>query len=151
MAKKDNKWNNIKGWISEKFPKVKQVIGDTLPDKGVLGIIKNLVSKDEDASPEDKARALEMLHEYEITEMQEVTKRWALDSTSDSWLSKNVRPLTLVFMIVVMTVLVFFDSVDGGFEVKRHWVNLVESLLLTIIIAYFGSRGIEKFNKINNK
>ena len=124
------------------------MVGDVLPDKGLLGIVKNLVSNDSTQDDETRLEALKMLQEYELIELQEVTKRWDNDMKSDSWLSKNVRPITLLYLLLVMTILVIGDSIPGGFVVKDIWVTLVESLLITVIIAYFGSRGYEKGKKI---
>ena len=135
-------------FLKEKFTKVLSIVGDVLPDKGILGIVKNLVSKDNTQSDEVRLEAMQMLQEYELTELKEVTKRWESDMKSDSWLSKNVRPITLLYLLLVMTILVIGDSIPGGFEVKDIWVTLVESLLITVIIAYFGSRGYEKGKKI---
>ena len=131
-----------------KDSKVLSVIGDAIPDKGILGLVKNLVSKDDSQSDEVRLEAMKMLQEYEMTEQQEVSKRWDNDMKSDSYLSKNVRPITLLYLLVVMTVLVIGDSIPSGFVVKDIWVTLVESLLITVIIAYFGSRGYEKGKKI---
>ena len=135
-------------FLKDKFPKVLSVIGDAIPDKGILGLVKNLVSKDDSQSDEVRLEAMKMLQEYEMTELQEVSKRWDNDMKSDSYLSKNVRPITLLYLLVVMTVLVIGDSIPSGFVVKDIWVTLVESLLITVIIAYFGSRGYEKGKKI---
>ena len=75
--------------------------------------------------------------------MKEVTKRWEHDSKSDSWLPKNIRPLTLAYTMFVVSLFCVLDS-STKFEVKEHWVSLFSSLLLTIVVAYFGSRGAEK-------
>ena len=73
------------------------VIGDILPDQGALGMVKNLIHKDEDLPPQDKEIALKLL-EQDMTELQEISKRWDSDMKSDSWLSKNTRPMTLIFL-----------------------------------------------------
>ena len=69
---------------------------------------------------------------------------------SDSWLSKNTRPLSLIFLTLSMVFLILLDSFDWGFNVAEGWVNLLQSLLITVYVAYFGSRGAEKFQKIKN-
>lgn len=74
----------------------------------------------------------------------QVSNRWKSDMSSDSWLSKNVRPITLLYLLLVFTILVIFDSINNEFQVKIGWVSLVESLLITVVVAYFGSRGAEK-------
>ena len=84
-------------------------------------------------------------------EMQEVTKRWTSDMESDSWLSKNTRPLALIFLTIVTTLIIIVDSTGLNFEVKHSWVMLLETLLVTVYVAYFGSRGAEKFKSISKK
>jgi hypothetical protein len=112
-------------------------LGDALPDSGVLGIVKGLIDKDEALPPEDKEKALKLL-EMDMVEMQEVTKRWNSDMTSDSWLSKNVRPLTLIFFSVSYVIGWYLDySLDD-----------ITGLLSLIVGAYFGSRGFEKIKSI---
>lgn len=148
--RKPFKESKVGMFLKEKFPKVLSIVGDVLPDKGLLGIVKNLISKDDSQDNETRLEALRMLQEYELTELKEVTKRWDNDMSSDSWLSKNVRPITLLYLLLVMTVLVIGDSIPGGFSVKAIWVTLIESLLVVVIIAYFGSRGAEKYRKIKN-
>lgn len=122
-------------------------LGDILPDNGVMGVVKNLIKKDPTLPPEDKEKALALLHQ-DTVEMQEVSKRWAADMQSDSWLSKNTRPLTLVFLTISMVLLIFIDSTGIDFDVDSGWVDLLKSLLITVYVAYFGSRGAEKFKNI---
>ena len=112
-------------------------LGDALPDSGVLGIVKGLIDKDEALPPEDKEKALKLL-EIDLIEMQEVSKRWSADMTSDSWLSKNVRPLTLIFFSISYVI---------GWYLNYPLENIT-GLLSLIVGAYFGSRGFEKFQKI---
>ncbi len=125
-------------------------LGDVLPDKGVMGLVKNLIKKDPELPAEDKEKALALLHQ-DTVEMQEVSKRWQADMQSDSWLSKNTRPLTLIFLTVAMVLLIFIDSTGMDFNVDNGWVDLLKSLLITVYVAYFGSRGAEKFKTIQNK
>ena len=89
------------------------------------------------------------LLEMDMVEMQEISKRWQSDMKSDSWLSKNTRPLTLIFLTVSMVLLVLLDSFKIQFEVDSGWVDLLKSLLITVYVAYFGSRGAEKFKSIS--
>jgi len=123
-------------------------LGDVLPDKGVFGLVKNLIKKDPVLPPEDKEKALALLNQ-DTVEMQEVSKRWASDMQSDSWLSKNTRPMTLIFLTVAMVLLIFIDSTGLNFSVDSGWVDLLKSLLITVYVAYFGSRGVEKFKTIS--
>ena len=97
--------------------------------------------------PKDKEVALELLR-MDVIEMQEISKRWDSDMKSDSWLSKNTRPLTLVFLTASMVFLIMLDSLNIEFGVKTEWIDLLKSLLITVYVAYFGSRGVEKFKAI---
>ena len=112
-------------------------LGDALPSNGVLGIVKGLIDKDDVLPPEDKEKALKLL-EIDLIEMQEVSKRWSADMTSDSWLSKNVRPITLIFFSISYVI---------GWYLNYPLENIT-GLLSLIVGAYFGSRGFEKFQKI---
>ena len=81
--------------------------------------------------------ALKLL-EQDIAEMDNVSKRWVSDMQSDSWLSKNTRPMTLIFLTLSMTIFIVLDS-TVLLEIKDGWVSLLEALLITVYIAYFGS------------
>ena len=122
-------------------------LGDILPDKGFLGVLKNLIDKDDTLPPQDKETALKLL-EMDLAEMQEVSSRWSDDMASDSWLSKNTRPLTLIYLTVATTLYIVLDSMNISFDIDAAWVELLKTLLVTVYVAYFGSRGFEKFNKI---
>ena len=148
--KKPFKETKLGKFLAKVAPKVLGVAGDLLPDVGVLGIVKRLIEKDPDISPVDKETALKLL-EQDMVEMQEVSKRWVSDMSSDSWLSKNTRPMALIFLTISMVIFMLMDSFDWGFQVDSVWVDLLKSLLITVYVAYFGSRGAEKFRTISNK
>jgi len=122
-------------------------MGDILPNNGFLGVVKNLISQDDTLTTQDKETALKLL-EMDLAEMQEVTKRWDSDMKSDSWLSKNTRPLTLIYLTVITTLYIILDSLDIAFDIDSSWVELLKTLLVTIYVAYFGSRGFEKYQTI---
>tara|TARA_R110000765_G_scaffold372592_1_gene463051 strand:+ start:25052 stop:25501 length:450 start_codon:yes stop_codon:yes gene_type:complete len=124
-------------------------LGDIVPDKGFLGVLKNLITKDNTLSPFEKEKALELL-KMDIIEMEQISERWSSDMTSDSWLSKNTRPLTLLFLTLMTTLFVILDSSDSPFKVSSEWIELLKTLLVTVYVAYFGSRGFEKYNKIRS-
>ena len=147
MSKKKIKDTKIGAFLSSKAPKVLDAIGDVLPDQGTLGIVKNLISSDTNIEPQDKEMAIKLL-EQDIAEMQNVSNRWNSDMKSDSWLSKNTRPLTLIYLTFVSTLLIVVDSFHMMFDVDSAWVELLKTLLITVYVAYFGSRGAEKITKI---
>ena len=81
-------------FLKEKAPKILNGIGDILPDSGVYGVVKNLITTDKEMSPADKETAMKLL-DMDLAEMQSVSERWEYDMKSDSWLSKNTRPCLL--------------------------------------------------------
>jgi hypothetical protein len=121
-------------------------LGDSIPDKGLLGLVKNLIDTDRTLSPLDKERALEMLKMDEI-ELENVTARWVADSKSDSWLAKNVRPIIVLYMTFSLSIYIILDSYNIV-TIKPEWLDLLTILTTTTNAAYFGSRGLEKYNKI---
>ena len=114
--------------------------------KGVGGVIDNLhTSKEEKLEAERKIKELIANHEIEME--KNITSRWEADLKSDSWLSKNVRPLVLIFLIICTMLLIFIDAGTINFEVKSSWVDLLQLVLITVIGAYFGGRSLEKVKK----
>ncbi len=114
--------------------------------KGVGGVIDNLhTSKEEKLEAERKIK--ELVANYEVEMEKNITSRWEADLKSDSWLSKNVRPLVMIFLIVCTMLLIFIDAGALNFEVKSSWVDLLQLVLITVIGAYFGGRSLEKVKK----
>ena len=84
---------------------------------------------------------------YEAEMQKQVTERWKLDMNSDSWLSKNIRPLVLVFLVTATVLLIFIDAGVISFKVQDKWTDLLQLVLITVIGAYFGGRSLEKVKK----
>ena len=114
--------------------------------KGVGGVIDNLhTSKEEKLEAEQKVK--ELVSSYEIEMEKNITERWKMDMQSDSWLSKNIRPLVLVFLVVATVLLIFIDAGTISFKVQDKWTDLLQIVLITVIGAYFGGRSLEKVKK----
>jgi len=112
----------------------------------VGGVLDNLTtSKEEKLEAQRKIK--ELMANYEIEMEKNISSRWEADLKSDSWLSKNVRPLVLIFLIVCTMLLIFIDAGALDFEVKSSWVDLLQLVLITVIGAYFGGRSLEKVKK----
>ncbi len=111
--------------------------------KDVGNVLDNLTTSKEEIG-KVKNEIQRLLLDAEAKMQQEVTSRWKADMTSDSWLSKNVTPLTLIFLVVTTMLLVIIDAGFINFEVKDNWVGLLELVLITVIGAYFGGRTFEK-------
>ena len=128
-------------WLKEKAPGILDTVGDLLPNQGGLGIVKNLLDRDPDVSPEE-AKAIV---DAEIAYQSNVTERWKADMESDVKLAKVIRPSMLIALVVVFITLMFLDSLDNQpFNVKDSYVSLLEVLMLTVFGAYFAGRTVEK-------
>tara|TARA_R110000824_G_scaffold219558_1_gene406488 strand:- start:602 stop:1048 length:447 start_codon:yes stop_codon:yes gene_type:complete len=146
--KKKFKDTRVGKFLSKVAPNILNTASDLLPDAGVLKLVSGLISKDETITPKDKEQALKLL-ELDIIEIQEISKRWENDMSSDSYLSKNVRPMMLIFLTISTWCLILMDSLNIEFGVGTEWIDLLKSLLLTVYVAYFGSRGFEKYKNIS--
>ena len=114
--------------------------------EGVGSVIDNLhTSKEEKLEAEKKIK--DMIMGYEAEMQKQVTERWKVDMNSDSWLSKNIRPLTLIFLVISTVLIIFIDAGMLQFDVKSSWVDLLQLVLITVIGAYFGGRSLEKVKK----
>ena len=149
-SKKKFKDTRVGKFLTKAAPNILKGVSDVVPDAGILKLIGGLISKDEVLTPKDKEEALKLL-EIDIIEMQEISKRWSADMSSDSWLSKNVRPMMLIFLTISTWCLILMDSLAIDFGVGVEWIDLLKSLLITTYVAYFGSRGIEKYKYISQK
>ena len=145
MAKKF-KDTKVGQFLLKNGSSIVNTLGDALPSNGVLGIVKGLIDKDESLPQEDKEKALKLL-EMDMVEMQEVTKRWEADLNSDNILSKNIRPLTLIFMTVSLILFIFLDSVFSDFNFDEVHIETLKQLCSVVFIAYFGGRSYEKTRK----
>ena len=144
MKDKKIKDTKLGAWLKSKAPKVLDVMGDALPDKGALGIVKNLLGNEPDVDP---AEAQAMI-DAEVRFQENVTERWKADMGSDVKLAKLIRPVTLIALMTMFMVTMVADSMDDWpFNVKDSYVSLLEILMLTAFGAYFAGRTIEKAKK----
>ena len=114
--------------------------------KNVGDVVDNLTTTDEERL-EANQKLKDMIMGYEAQMQKEVTERWKFDMQSDSWLSKNIRPMVLIFLVVSTIILIFIDGGVISFIVEPSWINLLQITLLTVIGAYFGGRSYEKVKK----
>ena len=114
--------------------------------KGVGGVLDNLTTTKEEKL-EAQRKIQELVSNYETKMEQNITDRWKADMNSDSWLSKNVRPLVLIFLVISTVLMIFIDAGTIAFEVEAKWTDLLQLVLITVIGAYFGGRTMEKRKK----
>ena len=149
MVGKNDKWE----WIKKTFPKVKEVIGDLLPDKGVIGIVKNIISNDTSKSKQERDEALKHLVSLEELYLKDVqqardseTKRDT--SKNSSWLSKNIHEI-LALMVVggfmmlmwgVVFVVLFKFSVISLPELKLLLEIFGIKEIVSLILGYMYGR-----------
>ena len=131
--------------MSKILSKLFGATGSNIAEK-ISGIIdKHTFSKVEKAQFEKEMEQIWIDAEADI--QKNVTDRWKTDMNSDSFLSKNVRPMVLIFLVVSTVIMVFIDAGVIAFEVKDNWIDLLPLVLITVIGAYFGGRSAEKFKK----
>jgi len=126
-----------------------------------LGAVLNGVTSPKDAIAEitkakipneDKIKLQQLIFEQQNKEMEEISNRWVADSNSDSWLSKNVRPLVLVWCIVVFSFAGLLDSIDNvPFHINEVWNDTFEKVMMAVVLAYFGGRTTEKATSMFKK
>jgi len=144
MEQQKIKDTNLGKWMVSNAPSVLSVAGELLPDRGALGIVKNLLHKEPDVKNEDA----DAMIDAEIQYQDAVTKRWQADMGGDVKLAKLIRPITLICLMVMFMATMVFDSLDNlPFNVKDSYVSLLEILMLTAFGAYFAGRTIEKARK----
>tara|TARA_Y100000385_G_scaffold289213_1_gene357962 strand:- start:374 stop:856 length:483 start_codon:yes stop_codon:yes gene_type:complete len=111
-----------------------------------LNLLSDKIKNDGKLSETDKQMLLAEL-EFDVIEMQEVTKRWTSDNATDSFLTKNIRPIVLAFLTLTLFIYIILDSSIGGFNIAPQWIDLLSSLLLLVYGGYFGARSAEKIVK----
>ena len=111
--------------------------------ESVGGVLDNVITTDEEKL-EAKRKLKEVILSHEAEMERNITDRWAADMNSDSWLSKNVRPMTLIFLVVSTVLMIFIDAGTIQFTVEEKWTDLLQLVLITVIGAYFGGRSLEK-------
>ena len=149
MPKKKFKDTKVGGFLSKGGSVIIDALGDSIPDKGLLGLVKNLVTDDKEMSEQQKAMAMHLI-KMDEEEAEAVTRRWEADAKSDNKITKIARPVIVLYLTFIMSVYIVLDSV-GVFSVDDQWVKLIETLLVTVYVAYFGSRGVEKYAQIKGK
>ena len=117
-------------------------IFDAITGGKVSDILKSIGSSKELTEAEKEMLVKEL--EQDVIEMQEITKRWQSDMLSDSWLSKNIRPLSLAFLTLTLFIYIILDSALEGFKIDSEWVSLLCNLLMLVYGGYFGARTLEK-------
>ena len=136
-----DKKNNIMGILSKIFSS-----GATELVKGVGSVIDDLSTSDEERL-DAKRKIKQAVLDYEKSMQVEVSERWKFDMQSDSWLSKNIRPMVLIFLCVSTVLLIFVDAGFIDFIVDNSWIDLLKVVLMTTVGAYFGGRSFEKSKK----
>ena len=143
MSQKKLKDTKVGQWLRERAPSVLDVVGDVLPDRGVLGVVKNLVDKDPTLDSEE----FKAVMDAEMGAQDNVTERWKADAQSDVRLAKLIRPSVMIALLTFFMIITIWDGVDPQFMPPENYINLLEILMLTVFGAYFAGRTIEKVRK----
>jgi hypothetical protein len=132
-------------WLKDKAPDVLETVGELLPDQGALGVVKRLIDLEPNMTAQEKMEFEKMLMEYESNAQDNVTERWKSDMMSDSWLSKNIRPMILMYLILSFTIFVVTDSIENvAFNINESYIDVFSVLMTTAFTAYFAGRSYEK-------
>jgi len=121
---------------------------------GVIKEIGNVIDKlttTEEERLEVKKQIQQILEDADSKAQEEVSKRWEADMKSDSFLSKNIRPMVLIYLTVIFTICAFFDGNIGEFIIAEEYIPIFQTLLVTVYGAYFVGRTWEKAKSITNK
>jgi hypothetical protein len=143
MSDKKLRDTKVGQWLKEKAPSVLEVVGDVLPDRGVLGVVKNIVDRD----PTLDSQSFQAVMDAEIKAQENVTRRWEADAKSDVKLAKLIRPIMLVLLCVFFMVMMIWEGIDPNFKPPSSYISLLEILMLTVFGAYFAGRTVEKVRK----
>jgi len=136
-------------WLVKQGKSIAPEILDVAGSITGIDSLKQLADKIEGStqlSETDKELLLEELR-YDMLEMEETTKRWISDNQTDSYLTRNIRPLTLAFLTATLFIYIILDSSIQGFKIDPNWIDLLSSLLLLVYGGYFGMRSAEKITK----
>lgn len=147
MSEKKFKDTKVGKWIQEKLPEVASNVGDVLPDKGVLGIVKRIVDGSPELTAQEKLEFDRLAAEQEISAQEQVTRRWEADAKGDVKLAKYIRPVTLIALTVFYMIITVWDGIDQAFMPPENYINLLEVLMLTVFGAYFAGRTVEKIKR----
>lgn len=143
MSEKKLKDTKVGQWLREKAPSVLDVVGDVLPDRGVLGVVKNLVDKD----PTLDSESFKAVMDAEMKAQDNVTRRWEADAKSDAKLAKLIRPIMLVLLCLFFMTMMVWEGMDPNFKPPSSYISLLEILMLTVFGAYFAGRTVEKVRR----
>jgi len=143
MSEKKLRETKVGQWLKEKAPSVLDVVGDVLPDRGVLGVVKNLVDKD----PTLDSQSFQAVMDAEMKAQDNVTRRWEADAKSDAKLAKLRRPIMLVLLCLFFMTMMVWEGLDPNFKPPSSYISLLEILMLTVFGAYFAGRTVEKVRR----
>ena len=118
-------------------------------------LLKGLLSGAKDAVASGSVSTLaNLIDEYKLTDEEimkeeadyeaQLTSRLQADMASDNWLAKSVRPIGFMIWTVVVLIMIFADGNLGGFEIKEAYLPLIETVYVSYLAFYVGSRGVEK-------
>lgn len=141
LFKKKFRDTAVSKFLKEKAPHIIEAVGKKFP---TIGLITDLIQKDEKLTPEEKAAALEMA-KIELSHEQEISNRWLSDNKDGSWMARNARPLVLLSSVLMLFVFIILDSIGIKFTVKEEWISLYKVMLETVIGGYFLMRTADKF------
>lgn len=141
--KKPFKDTKLGKFLKETAPSILDVVGNILPNKGVLGIVKNLIDKDQDMAPEDKFEAHQQimeLYRLEVEDRDSARKREVkLRQYGTDWMFNATGVVGLLAFAFLVYTVVTTNVPEGNKEIFIHMIGIVEGVALSIFGYYFGS------------
>jgi len=132
-------------FLRDKAPNILQLVGDFVPDGGLISTVSNLVKNDNGMSEVTKLEFERLRLEAEVDAQRQVTARWEADMRSKSWLSSNIRPMVLIAVTCAVLLFAALDASEAqGFAMPTEWINLLTTISTTVFAAYFAGRSWEK-------
>lgn len=139
----------VGAWLKDNAPDILDVAGDIVPGGSILDAVAGVIRGKEDMAPELKME-FEKLYLQERMAMEEgVTRRWEADTKTNYWLPNNIRPLTAAALVVAIVGFAGIDAALTGFDMPEKWTDLLTSVSMIVLTAYFGGRSFEKIKKAN--
>ncbi len=147
--KKKFRDTKVGAWLKDKAPDVLSLVSDVTPDGGVLDAVAGLIRGKEDMDPTIKMEFERMYLEERRAQEENVTRRWEADTKTQYWLPNNVRPVTAGLLVLSIILFAGIDAGSENFTMPVAWTDLLTTISMTVVAAYFGGRSYEKVKKAN--
>ena len=150
-ARRKERWSKVKDWLKTNAPKALNVVGDILPDSGALGIIKNILDKDPDISPEKQAQfnaLIKEMYELEVKDRDSARQReiGIKQTGGQDWMMFLTGIIGLASFVFLIYAVVYVEGVTDN-DLFVHLLGMVEGVVISNIFAYYYGTSSQDRNK----